>query len=175
MNIQSQSIPVNSEIALFARNADFADSYVACNPWPERSAIDLFIQTVSNTPAWVNTLMNLRNRIVGLFGLKNLGALDEVKPGHAYRVGDRVGIFTLLYKSEVEVVLGDLDKHLEVRLSVFKTQTSDGTSQLAVSTAVHEHNTPGKIYMLFVGPIHKLIVPAVLRRGLGCELGAGSG
>jgi Protein of unknown function (DUF2867) len=110
--------------------------------------------------------MHLRNRIVALLGLKNLGALDEVKSGNSYRVGDRVGIFTLLYSSEAEVVLGDLDKHLEVRLSVLKTQASDGTSQLAVSTAVHEHNTLGRIYMLFVGPIHKLIVPAVLRRGL---------
>ena len=110
--------------------------------------------------------MHLRNRIVRLFGLKNLGTLDAVKPGHVYKIGERVGIFTLLYNSEAEVILGDLDKHLEVRLSVLKMQSSDGSAQIAVSTAVREHNALGKIYMLFVGPIHKLIVPAVLQRGL---------
>jgi hypothetical protein len=166
MHIQTQSIPPASEIAEFAKTASFADCYTAPNPWPERSAIDLFIQTVGNTPAWVNALMHLRNRIVSLLGLKNLGTLDEVKPGHTYRPGDRVGIFTLIYSSEAEVILGDLDKHLEVRLSVLKMQSSNGAEQLAVSTAVHEHNALGKIYMFFVGPIHKIIVPAVLRRGL---------
>jgi Protein of unknown function (DUF2867) len=166
MNIRSCPIPQNSEITEFAKTADFADCYVATNPWPERSAIELFIQTVGNTPAWVNALMHLRNRIVALFGLKDLGTLAEVKPGHTYRLGDRVGIFILLFQSDQEVILGDLDKHLEVRLSVLKTQDSNGAALLAVSTAVHEHNALGKIYMFFVGPIHKIIVPAVMRRGL---------
>jgi hypothetical protein len=166
MNIQPQSIPAHSELHAFASAADFADCYVAANPWPERSAIDLFMQTVGNTPGWVNALMRLRNGIVRLFGLKDLGTLDEVKPGRTYRVGDRVGIFTLLFQNDAEVILGDLDKHLEVRLSVLKMQGSDGEAQLAVSTAVHEHNALSKVYMLFVGPIHKIIVPAVLKRAL---------
>ncbi len=166
MRIQTQSIPAQSELKAFAGKANFADCYVAPNPWPERSAIDLFMQTVGNTPSWVNALMHLRNRIVLLFGLKDLGTLDEVKAGQTYRVGDRVGVFTLLYSSDAEVILGDLDKHLEVRLSVLKMPSSHGAAQLAVSTAVHEHNALGKIYMFFVGPIHKIIVPAVMRRGL---------
>jgi hypothetical protein len=164
MNIQTQSIPQASEIAEFAKTADFADCYVAANPWPERSAMALFMQTVGNTPGWVNALMSLRNRVVGLFGLKNLGALGDVRAVDDYRVGDRVGIFTLLFQTENEVILGDLDKHLEVRVSVRKMQNDSGTALFAISTAVHEHNTLGKIYMFFVGPIHKIIVPAVMRR-----------
>ncbi len=166
MKIQTQSIPASSEIARFAQTADFADCFVAPNPWPERSAIELFLQTVGNTPGWVNGLMNLRNRTVALLGLKNLGALGDVRTAASYGVGDRVGIFTLLYRTEQEVVMGDLDKHLEVRVSVRKIQDENNIAQLAISTAVHEHNALGKIYMLFVGPLHKIIVPAVLRRGL---------
>lgn len=116
MSIQTQSIPTCSELHAFASGADFSDCYVVPNPWPERSALDLFLQTVGNTPSWVKVLMHLRNRIVRFAGLKNLGTLDEVKLGHVYRVGERVGIFTLLYSTESEVILGDLDKHLEVRL-----------------------------------------------------------
>jgi hypothetical protein len=166
MHIQAQSIPQDSEIAEFAKAAHFADCYVAPNPWPERSAMALFMQTVGNTPSWVNALMSLRNRIVGLFGLKNLGALGDVRAVADYRIGDRMGIFTLLFQTENEVILGDLDKHLEVRVSVRKMQSDSGAALLAVSTAVHEHNVLGRIYMFFVGPIHKIIVPAVLRRGL---------
>ncbi len=166
MNIQARPVPQDSEIAQFAKTADFADCYIAPNLSPELSAIELFIQTVGNTPAWVNVLMHLRNRIVALLGLKDLGILNEVKPSHTYRVGDRVSIFTLLFQSDQEVILGDLDKHLEVRLSVLKMQDSSGAAQLAISTAVHEHNALGRIYMFFVRPLHKIIVPAVLRRGL---------
>jgi Protein of unknown function (DUF2867) len=164
MQIQTQPIPLDSEIAEFAKTAHFADCFIAPNPWPERSAMELFMKTVGNTPSWVNVLMSLRNRIVGLFGLKNLGALGDVRAVTDYRIGDRVGIFTLLFQAENEVILGDLDKHLEVRVSVRKMQSDSGTALLAVSTAVHEHNALGKIYMFFVGPIHKLIVPAMLRR-----------
>lgn len=114
--------------------------------------------------------MALRNRVVQLFGLKNLGALgafDPSKPESAYLPGDRVGIFTLIANSDNEVLLGDSDKHLDVILSVFKSSTaSNGTQLLAITTVVHVHNLLGRIYMLPVTPLHKLIAPAVLSRAL---------
>jgi hypothetical protein len=166
MQIYTRAVPTDSEIASFADTADFADCYAAANPWPELSAMAIFMKTVGNTPGWVNALMSLRNRVVALFGLKNLGSLGDVRPATDYRLGERVGIFTLLFQSEEEIVLGDLDKHLEARVSVRKMKSESGAALIAVSTAVHEHNLLGKIYMLFVGPVHKIIVPAVLRRGL---------
>jgi hypothetical protein len=41
----------------------------------------------------------------------------------------------------------------------------DGRLQLVVSTVVHEHNWLGWVYMLFVGPAHKVIAPATVRYG----------
>jgi Protein of unknown function (DUF2867) len=162
--ISEQVIPPNSEIARFLYGAHFHDCFVANCPWQERSALEIFLSTVAVTPVWVNTLMRLRNWVVGSLGLKNLGVLNEIDPHKAaqdYRVGDRVGIFTLLFLSDAEVVLGDTDKHLQVRVSVIKLP-----AQFAVCTVVHEHNMLGKIYMLLVKPMHKLIVPAVMRRAL---------
>ena len=53
--------------------------------------------------------MALRNRVAGWFGLKNLGHLNGAtarRPASEYKLGDRVGIFSILYLSDEEVILG---------------------------------------------------------------------
>eukprot|EP01034_Spumella_vulgaris_P027324 gene27324-34024_t len=110
-----------------------------------RSALALYLDVVARTPGWVNRLMALRNRVVGLFGLKNLGHLNgatTLRPAGEYKLGDRVGIFSILYLSEAEVILGDTDKHLKVRVSVRKL--GEPRSAIAVSTVVHIHNLLGR-------------------------------
>ncbi len=115
--------------------------------------------------------MALRNKIVRLVGLKDLGGLGELnpsKPASAYAPGDRVGIFTLISNSPNEALLGDRDKHLDVVLSVYKHPLGQGGVQsVSVTTVVHIHNLLGRIYMLPVTPLHKLIAPAVLNRIMG--------
>lgn len=161
MTILATAVPPHAEIARHLRGADFHDCYeTAIAPTP-LSALELYLKVVAGTPRWVNAMMTLRNRIVRLVGLKNLGALgdtDGAKPASAYRVGDRVGIFSIVYLSEQEVILGDSDKHLNVEVSVCKLP-----GKVAVSTVVHTHNALGRIYMLFVAPAHRRIVPATLR------------
>ncbi len=107
--------------------------------------------------------MALRNRMVGLVGLKDLGHLGALGAGKAaseYSVGDRVGIFSLLYLTPDEVLLGDSDKHLDVVLSVCKAPQGE----VSVTTVVHVHNWLGRLYMLPVTPLHKIIVRAMLKR-----------
>jgi hypothetical protein len=155
------AIPQHTEIARHLRGADFHDCYQTDIAPTSESALALYLKVVAATPRWVNAMMTLRNRIVQLVGLKNLGALgdtDSAKPASAYRVGDRVGIFSIVYLSEQEVILGDSDKHLNVEVSVCKLP-----DKVAVSTVVHTRNALGRIYMLFVAPAHRRIVPATLR------------
>lgn len=69
--------------------------------------------------------MASQNKIVSMLGLKNighLGDLDANKLINECQVGDGVGIFTLLFLSDSEIILGDSDKHLDVKVSVY-TQT----------------------------------------------------
>jgi hypothetical protein len=109
--------------------------------------------------------MASRNKIVSMLGLKSVGHLGDIdlnKSINDYQVGDRVGIFTLLFLSDNEVILGDSDKHLDVSVSVY-TQ-ADKTHLVSISTVVHVHNFLGKLYMLFVEPMHKLIVPSSIKR-----------
>lgn len=132
-------------------------------PDDDAPALELYLRVVRQTPGWVNRLMALRNWMAGLVGLKNLGhlaRLDAVRTASDYRVGDRVGIFSLLYLTPGEVLLGDSDKHLDVVLSVCKTPRG----AISVSTVVHVHNWLDRLYMLPVTPLHKIIVRAMLKR-----------
>ena len=159
--ISETAVPLHSEISRRLTGAYFHDTFETAIKPSSRSALELYLQVVAGTPAWVNAMMALRNRVVSLFGLKdlgNLGDVDTTKPAADYRIGDRVGIFTIRYLSEQEVILGDSDKHLRTEISVCKAQ-----DKVAVTTVVHLHNLLGRVYMLFVTPVHRRVVPATLR------------
>lgn len=71
--------------------------------------------------------MALRNTIVAHLGLKHSGDLssfDFSKPAQNYKVGDRVGLFTVYDITENEVVMGETDKHLDVRISLLNLITA---------------------------------------------------
>lgn len=164
--VTETAVPAHSKIAADLPGAYFYDCYQTPFDHTGLSAMQIYLNTFARTPAWVNCLMGARNRIVGLFGLKNLGgmkSLNKNKSAEDYQVGDRAGIFSLVYKSEEEVILCDSDKHLDVKVSVSR-QVKDGQPSIAVTTVVHVHNNLGRAYMLFVGPAHKVIAPAVLAR-----------
>jgi hypothetical protein len=68
------------------------------------------------------------------------------KPATAYRVGDRLGIFRIFAETEKELLLGINDRHLDLRVSVLKSERN-GLPNYVVSTVVHVHNWLGHIYM----------------------------
>ncbi|WP_052736521.1 DUF2867 domain-containing protein [Aquincola tertiaricarbonis] len=165
------AVPATSALAHRVGTADFHDAYAVDVGSSTLTALEHFLVIVRRTPRWVDVLMTLRNRMVRMVGLKDLGALGGVrtgKPAAAYRPGDRVGIFTLISATDDEVLLGDSDRHLDVTLSVLR-EPLDGHGQrrLVVSTVVQVHNLLGRIYMLPVAPLHRLIAPAVLGRAAG--------
>lgn len=163
---QACSPPVGSAINGLLPGANFFDAWQIQAADPHLSALDQFLKAIEATPSWVNACMALRNKVVEKIGLKNLGALggfDPTKPGATYRVGDRVGIFTLFENTFDEVLLGDRDKHLDVVLSVHRQTVSQGRVLVTVTTVVQQHNWLGHLYMLPVKPMHRWIAPAVLR------------
>lgn len=159
-------IPPATRISSEVVGSDFHDCYLMPLAHEGRSALEIFLATVARSPRWVESLMAVRNRVVGLFGLKNLGHLGSLPPlreASAYQVGDRVGIFTLLSVTNDEVILGDSDKHLDVKVSLCKV-IRNGGEFVTMATVVHIHNQLGRIYMMFVAPMHRIIAPAMMRR-----------
>ena len=121
MEVRLCAVPHESRLQAFVGDADFHDAYSVSNPHPERPALALWLQTLERPPRWVDAAMRVRNAIVKRLGLKDLGAMAQIDLGRDlrdYRVGQRVGIFTVLHLSEDEVVMGDDDKHLEATQGV---------------------------------------------------------
>lgn len=117
------ALPRDSQIIKALPGEDFADCYQLADQWSHLSALETFLELTSHTPGWMNALMSVRNQMVRLVGLKHLGAMRAQaasKPANKYQVGARIGIFTLEQLLPDEVIAGDDDKHLHVRVSLFK-------------------------------------------------------
>jgi hypothetical protein len=170
MHTQARPSPVPEASAINAKlsGASFYDCYTIDVTGQRHIALEYFLMTIKRSPLWVERLMWLRNKVVQLVGLKDLGGMADFKadkPASAYRPGDRVGIFTLISASDDEMLVGDNDKHLNVELSLYRhPETAQGVQTLSITTVVHVHNWLGRLYMLPVKPMHKLIAPAVFNR-----------
>jgi hypothetical protein len=163
--VNKTPIPKASTISKTLSGAYYYDCYSFYTEQENKKALKIWIDHATTIPKWVNFLLTWRNKIVSVMGLKNIGHLadiDSKKNLDDYRVGDRVGIFSLIYLSDNEIILGDSDKHLDVKVSVFKE--NNYSELISMSTVVHVHNISGKLYMLFVKPMHKLIVPSSIIR-----------
>ncbi|OLF54474.1 DUF2867 domain-containing protein [Pseudomonas chlororaphis] len=164
--VQPCPLPSPSSIANLAAGASFIDCHLALAQDTERSAMRHLLHLMSQTPAWIDRMMGLRNRVVQLFGLKDLGHLTQIDLTRAdedYRPGERVGIFTLISQNPDEVLVADRDKHLDVHLSLNRLPlTAEGRRPVVLSTVVHPHNLLGRLYMLPVAPFHRLIAPLTL-------------
>lgn len=166
MKAQASNVPSFSALTDSLHSAYFYDCYSVLLPTDLRSPFELYLNVVSRTPSWIDFFMNMRNKIVALLGLKDMGPLSGVdlnKPAQAYQIGDQAGIFKLLELYEHEVILGETDKHLDVKISVAKQDQPDGTL-VSIATVVQVHRFIGRLYMLFVTPAHRIIAPAMLSR-----------
>ena len=160
---RSVPLPAECQLSTTQQDADFADAYETLIPRSDLSAAEIYGAVARQTPGWIDGLMRLRNKIVQPLGLKDLGALSGVTTGKAVP-GQRMGLFEVVSVSPGELLLQDDDKHLLVQISVLKQTHDDMHDRLTISTVVHIHNLLGRIYMVFVGPAHKVIAPAVTRR-----------
>ncbi len=163
--VTATDVPDESVLHAMLGDADFFDAYTAPLRDGSLTPVEIFLRTARATPSWVTSLMSLRNWIVRRLGLKDVGAMSGAtgKPAEAYKIGDRIGIFSIFGTSETELLLGIDDSHLDVRVSILKLQTG-GLRRYAVSTVVKVHNRLGRIYMVPVGRIHPLVVKALMRR-----------
>jgi Protein of unknown function (DUF2867). len=71
-------------------------------------------------PKWFKMLFSLRNKIAKLVHLKTPDITTEgQQENDQWEIGKKAGIFTFYAKTEHELILGDDDKHLNFRVSLF--------------------------------------------------------
>jgi len=163
--VVATSVPAASALLPWLAGADFHDAWEAPLRDPALSPTEIFLRAARATPAWVGLAMALRNRVVRLFGLKDVGSMRAAdgRPAAAFRPGDRLGIFTIISSDADELVLGIDDSHLDVRVSVSKPGGALATSYV-FATAVRVHNLLGRAYMVPVGRAHSFVVRAMMQR-----------
>ena len=132
------------------------------------NATDIGKAFFKSGPEWIGKLFTLRNKIVSVFGLKtsgNIGDRQHQLDNFKCEAGERLGLFKVFNKTDNEVVLGEDDKHLNFRVSLFLDHSQIDLSKkvLTISTTVEFNNWFGRLYFLPVKPFHKFIVPAMLR------------
>lgn len=139
----------------------FADAFAVPVP-TGTSARDLAAAVFSSQPPWAAALMAVRNLLVAPLGLVATPA-RLARATAAANARGRVGIFPVLAEEAGELVLGLDDRHLDFRVSVAIRVADDGPEGV-VTTRVRFHGALGRAYFVPVRPVHRLLVPALLRR-----------
>lgn len=161
--VAGSNIPLDSDVRGIQSQANYWDAYevqVASHP---PSALHAYLEFAARAPKWIDALMTVRNAAVRLLSLKDVGRLASVpSPSSAAGLGpgDLVGIFTIRSVCDQEVVLEIIDSHLDVVLSVYKHEGK--AARLTVSTLVFYHNRIGRLYMIPVAPMHRIVVRSIL-------------
>jgi hypothetical protein len=161
-------IPKGSLLNKQGGSYDYIDSFQSIIDTEGRTDdISVFLNLfIHSGPKWADYLLAIRDKVVGIFGLKTKEQISEKQKGIAdYTVGEQIGIFKLFDKTENEFLLGDDDKHLNFRVSLLLDQIGSDTTKrrLSITTAVNFNNIFGKLYFLPVKPFHRLIVRASLK------------
>ncbi|HMJ16111.1 MAG TPA: DUF2867 domain-containing protein [Polyangiaceae bacterium] len=156
------AVPPSSLVEHSLEPRDYADAFAITLPSDVNVDIDSIARACVDMPYWVRALMRVRNAVVRRFGLITaLPALEETADG-PIQPGSRVGIFPLLERTNHELLFGLDDKHLDFRFSLLRRPVS-GAEELVATTLVRYKNFWGRLYFMFVKPVHKRVIPAMLR------------
>ncbi|HSX89956.1 MAG TPA: DUF2867 domain-containing protein [Pseudomonas sp.] len=159
-------VPVPHDCSLLDRfqSVYFCDAYQTSLSKPNLSVQDAYEAVFAHPPGWAKGLMKVRGLLASVLGLKHVeDALLAQDQGMKYQVGQRAGLFSIQSIEPNELVVGDDDKHLNFKISIYKS-SANGVQVLTLSTAVEVHNGVGKLYMLVVTPFHRLIARSMLQK-----------
>ena len=145
--VSVHGIPDNSQITGGFQYIHFFDSFRIT--LQTTKDIDEIQRQLMKMPGWVDFLMNIRNKIVRIFGLKT----ERNEEQNTY--------FKCISRNENEIVMGEDDKHLNFRASIL---TDRKNHYIYLTTAVHFNNALGKVYFFFIKPFHKIIMRSLLKR-----------
>ncbi len=168
--VTKTSLPAHSLFQAAAQHYNYQDSYQTMVPdlgnclTPAAAGKAFF----SSAPGWVEALMGIRNKIGAMVGIKvpeNLKDRKALLANFTCRPGEQLGLFKVFAGTATEVVLGEDNTHLDFRISVIlePAPANPTLKILTVTTLVKFNNFFGRVYFLPVKPMHKLIVPVMLK------------
>ena len=171
MDVVECDVPSESALCReLIERAYFRDSYRATLNRRELGIVDIFLGIFAHRPLWMTLLLVVRNKIASLAGLDTPTASEilHVEIRDRYAVGEKIGVWPIFSLSDVEVVAGRNNKHLDFRLSVLKVRDGETTS-VVVSTICTVHNLAGKLYLFLVVPFHRYGVRKLMANALAAR------
>lgn len=170
MNITKTCLPQNSILKVNGIIYDYTDSFrgTFTDKFQNIDVTEIAGLFFKTSPQWIQFLFALRNKIVGVFGLKISKQDKETQKSLTnlkLNTGDSIGLFKVFNKTANEVVLGEDDKHLNFRVSLLidDLPNTSNHKNLTISTTVKYNNWLGRLYFFPVSLFHKIIVPAMLK------------
>jgi hypothetical protein len=125
---------------------------------------EAYCRATGDSSQMLKWAFQLRDAISTRFGVERIGGFRNVKPGVVPNVGERLDFFTVEHSSDDQLVLTARDTHLSVMLSIDLLPADGGAQWVCITASVKTHNLFGKLYMVPVGPAHRIIVRNALRR-----------
>ena len=166
MKPYSISINPQSLIGQEHESVDYADAFAIKVPRqyaiPPSEIVLLFFHSF---PRWAQVLLVIRESLGRLIGLKTAKGLDVAQQMKDFKgkPGQSIALFHVKQASDTEILTGENDKHLDFSLSFFGEETEEAF-EITLATTVVFNGWLGKLYFLPVKPIHRLLVPAMLRK-----------
>ncbi len=136
-------------------DADWADCFELNIPNSDLTAIAAARTMLSRFPLWVRLLLQVRDTVTGLFGLRSSSDLRA-------EGWEKIGFFPVVSKSDNQVVLGFDDRHLDFRVIIDVRDDGQGRRLVDATTLVRRKILLGRVYLAIITPFHRLIVATTL-------------
>jgi hypothetical protein len=158
---RAAKLPGRSVLYRYIGEKDFVDCFAAPIQHQGQTIDDLARGAKLKMPKWAIPLLVLRNILVTPFGLRTTHEGQQSEAGELVP-GELIGFFRIYERHDDEVIMGDDDKHLDYRVSVFREPGAPET--LYAATWVKRNNWLGHLYLFLVLPFHKLIVKNMVKQ-----------
>ncbi|RQW62661.1 DUF2867 domain-containing protein [Vibrio viridaestus] len=118
----------------------------------ELSAKLVYYAIFAYLPKSIQLALVVRNKLVSLFGFRPSLTVLSV-PVEDLSAGTQCGDLIFYRVDDDEVICATNERHLDIWLSVQRV----GNQMYAVTTLVNTHSWLGRLYLMVIRPLHKLV------------------
>jgi translation elongation factor EF-G len=158
--IQALKLPIDDRLSSKAISPFFRDALQTPLSQTQLTPSQVQYAIFNYLPKWVSGLMQLRNKLVRVFGFE-VGQTSMKPTSDELKVGDKAGFLTIIEKSDDEIISQADDKHMTFYLSGKKLNNT-----VIISSLVNQKTGIGRIYVNAVLPFHYFIARIVINNAI---------
>jgi hypothetical protein len=167
MKVFKTNVPIYSFLRHTHQKIDYQDcfqaSFIDKQSWATPTGTcKAFLLSVREL---VQKLLNRRDKMASLFAFKKekTRKMQELT-SFKYETGEQLGFLKVFYRNNNEIILGANHRHFDFRISLLLEDAKpSGKRSLNFSTGVIFNNRWGRIYFLFIKPLHKLMARRLIK------------